>query len=272
VNADVRAILDRGGIPYLSGMRTGLAAIARLIDTATSAPAPIEVVPRPALPEEETARFAVLRDAGVPMVAAESVHSAAEAIAVAERFGFPVVMKGVAAHLPHKSDLGLVRLGLADATAVAAAYEALHAILRDHAARGTTGSVVVQAMAPEGVELIVGINNQIGFGSFVLVGPGGVLVEISKQASVRLGPVDIATARAMLQETAAATLLAGVRGRPRCDIDAAAAAIAAFSRFGAAHATRYAALEINPLIVGPHGAIGVDLLIEPTPTMAETQT
>jgi hypothetical protein len=165
-----------------------------------------------------------------------------------------------------------VRLGLTDAAGVAAAYDALHAILHAHATDGVTGTVVVQAMAPDGVELIVGINNQPGFGSFVLAGPGGVLVEISKQASVRLGPVDTATARAMLQETAAATLLAGVRGRPRCDIDAAAASIAAFSRFGAAHAGRYAALEINPLIVGPRGAIGVDLLIEPARTMAETET
>ena len=76
----------------------------------------------------------------------------------------------------------------------------------------------------------------------------------------------------MLEETAAATLLAGVRGRPRCDIDAAAAAIAAFSRVGAAHAGRYAALEINPLIVGPLGAIGVDLLIEPYRTTVQTKT
>jgi acetate---CoA ligase (ADP-forming) len=269
VNADVRAILDRGGIPYLSGMRTGLAAIARLIDTTAPVPASIEAPPMAALPNEETARFAALREAGVPMVAAQTVHSAAEAIAVAERFGFPVVLKGVAAHLPHKSDLGLVRLGLADAAGVTAAYDALVAILQTHAADGVAGSVVVQAMAPDGVELIVGINNQAGFGSFVLAGPGGVLVEISKQASVRLGPIDTATARAMLQETAAATLLAGVRGRSRCDIDAAAASMAAFSRFGAAHAGRYAALEINPLIVSPHGAVGVDLLIEPMPTAAD---
>jgi hypothetical protein len=206
------------------------------------------------------------------MVATEPVHSAAEAIAAAERIGFPVVMKGVAAHLPHKSDLGLVRLGLSDTADVAAAYDELRAILRAHAKDSATGTVVVQAMAPDGVELIVGINNQPGFGSFVLAGPGGVLVEISRQASVRLGPVDAATARAMLAETAAATLLAGVRGRPPCDIDAAAEAIAAFSCVGAAHAQHYAALEINPLIVGPRGAIGVDLLIEPARTTAETKT
>ncbi len=260
VNAEVRAILDRGGIPYLSGMRPALAAIARMLDTVAPGPPRIAVeVAREALPSDEPACFAALREAGVPMVAAETVGSADAAVAAAERLGFPVVLKGIAPHLPHKSELGLVRLNIGNADGVRATYHALHDILQAHGG----GSVVVQAMAPDGVELILGITNQKGFGSFVLAGPGGVLVEISNQASVRLGPVDAATARAMLAETAAAKLLGGVRGRPACDIDAAARAIAAFSRIGAAHADRYAALEINPLIVGPHGAVGVDLLIEP---------
>jgi hypothetical protein len=163
-------------------------------------------------------------------------------------------------------------LGLYDAAAVAAAYDTLHAILQANAANDVAGTIVVQATAPDGVELIVGINNQQGFGSFVLAGPGGILVEISKQVGVRLGPIDTETARSMLQETAAATLLAGVRGRPACDINAAAEAIAAFSRFGSAHAQHYAALEINPLIVSPGGAFGVDLLIEPHKIVAETKS
>ena len=263
VNAEVRAILDRGRIPYLSGMRPALAAIARLIDTATPPPPAIEVPAVSPLPTEETGCFAALREAGVPMVAAEAVATEADAVAVATRFGFPVVLKGVAPHLPHKTELGLVRLGLSDATAVARAFAELHAILRAHAKEGVAGSVVVQAMAPPGVELILGATNQRGFGSFILAGPGGVLVEINAQASVRLGPVDPDTAHAMLRETAAGKLLAGVRGRPACDIDAAARAIAAFSRLAAAHADTYAALEINPLIVTQDGAIGVDLLLEP---------
>ena len=273
VNADVRAILDRGRIPYLSGMRPALAAIdhlSRLAEPATSPGDP--VLPGPALPDEETARFRALTDAGVPMIGAEPVDSAAAACAAAARFGFPVVLKGVAAHLPHKSDLGLVRLGLSDAAAVAASFRDISAILAAHARPDDAGRVVVQAMAGDGVELIVGVRNVPGFGSFVIVGPGGVLVEISAQASVRLGPVDIATARTMLQETPAGRLLAGVRGRPACDVNAAAAAIAAISRFGAAQGDRLAALEINPLIVGPQGAVGVDLLIEPHHALTEART
>jgi succinyl-CoA synthetase beta subunit len=244
-------------------MRTALAAVARLLDTPTAAPPQIEIPAASPLPEEETACFDALRQAGIPMVAAEPVRSAGEAIAVATRFGFPVVLKGIASHLPHKTELGLVRLGMRDATEVADAFAALQAILRDHAKDGVTGNVVVQAMAPEGVELILGATNQPGFGSFVLAGPGGVLAEISAQASVRLGPVNLATARAMLQETAAARLLGGVRGRPRCDIDAAARAFVAFSRVAAAYVSSYATMEINPLIVTAQGAVGVDLLLEP---------
>jgi acyl-CoA synthetase (NDP forming) len=263
VNAEVRAILDRGRIPYLSGMRPALAAIARLLETATRPPPPIAVSLAPPLPSEETACFAAMRGAGVPMVAAEAASTAAKAVEVATRFGFPVVLKGVAPHLPHKTELGLVRLGLADAGAVTKAFGELWAILLAHEKDGVVGTVVVQAMAPSGVELILGATNQRGFGSFVLAGPGGVLVEINAQASVRLGPITVETAHEMLRETAAAKLLAGVRGRPACDIDAAARAIAAFSRLAASHARNYAAMEINPLIVTPDGAVGVDLLLEP---------
>lgn len=272
VNAEVRATLDRAHIPYLSGMRPALAAIARLIETATPPPTRIQVAAAAtALPNSEPERFAALGQGGVPMVKSRAVDSVAAAIAAARDLGFPVAMKGIAPHLPHKSDLGLVRLGLTDPAALTAAYDALAAALERHAKNGDAGTVVVESMAPQGVELIVGVLNRKGFGSFLLVGPGGVLVDVSRKASVRLGPVDVTTARTMLHETEAATLLARVRGRSACDIDAAAQAIAAFSRVAAAHADLYATMEINPLIVSPTGAIGVDLLVEPHASSSESQ-
>ncbi len=264
VNAEVRAILDAAGIPYLSGMRPALAAIGNLLRLTAPTPVHPPVAPdTQPFPEDEAGRFAALTAAGVPMTECVPANSPAAALAAAERLGYPVVLKGVADSLPHKSDLGLVRLGLSDAAAVEAAYAAIRSILDQHAPSGT---VIVQPMAGEGIELILGIRNQPGFGSFVLAGPGGVLVEISHQASVRLGPVDVATAKAMLTETAAGKLLAGVRGKGPYAIDAAAEAIAAFSRFGAAQAGRFASIEVNPLIVGTGGVVGVDLLLEPHPT------
>lgn len=271
VNGEVRVILDGADIPYLSGMRPALQAIRNLVDlkpfTSLQTRPTVAAVSKP-LPQDEPARFELLRKAGIPMVEAEKVTSAEEAIAAAERLGYPVVMKGVAPHLPHKSDLGLVQLHLNNAQDVRDAFVDLTAKLAKHAEPDSPSEIILQKMAAEGVELIVGIRNEKGFGSFVIVGPGGVLVEISNQVSVRLGPVNENEAKAMLNETAAGKLLSGVRGKPACDIDAAAAAITAFSRFGAARADTLAALEINPLIIGEEGATGVDILLDSSPAAA----
>lgn len=266
VNPDVRKILDAAGIPYLSGMRTALAAIRNMVNLPATQilQAAMPILSPELIPKDEPSRFKMLTAAGVPMIDSERVSSAADAVAAAANIGFPVVMKGVADHLPHKSDLGLVRLGLVDAAAVIEAYEAIEHILTEHTSSGVTGEIVIERTAPEGIELIVGIRNQKGFGSFVVAGPGGVLVEITNKAAVRMGPVDEATALAMLEETVAGKLLRGVRGRGPWDIEAAAKAIAAFSRFGAAHSESLTELEINPLIVGAQGkgAFGVDVLLE----------
>jgi acetyltransferase len=111
--------------------------------------------------------------------------------------------------------------------------------------------------------LIVGVRNDPQLGSFVIVAPGGVLVELGNQASVRPAPVDEAQAHEMLEETSAARLLSGVRGSGPWDSAAAASAIAACSRVGASYLETLATLEINPLIVGRHGVTGVDVLAEP---------
>jgi hypothetical protein len=122
--------------------------------------------------------------------------------------------------------------------------------------------IYLQRMAQPGIELIVGIRNEPGFGSFVVVGVGGIFVEIINRASIRLGPVNEAEALAMLEETPAGRLLKGVRGSGPYDAAAAARAIAAASQFGAATVGTLASIEINPLIVHQTGVTGVDVLIE----------
>ena len=264
VNPAVRALLDPARIPYLSGMRAGLAAVrnlTRLVGANVKHAVDTSCAAQP-WPEDEAARFRMLSGAGVPMVATEIVESREAAKAAAQRLGFPVALKGVAAHLPHKSDHGLVRLNVCDADDSADVFDTLARTLAQHALPGSPGRVIVQEMAGEGVEIIVGIRNDPKLGSFVVAGPGGVLVELANQASVRRGPVDEADARAMLEETAAGKLLRGVRGRGPWDLDAAARAIAALSRFGAAYRDTLATIEINPVIVGRAGALGVDVLTE----------
>ncbi|MBV9523712.1 MAG: acetate--CoA ligase family protein [Alphaproteobacteria bacterium] len=265
-NSEVRAILDRAGIPYLSGVRSALAAIGhflrgRVAEAMPQPQAASEAWYRRALSLDEAERFRAVAEAGLPMAETVPVDSAAEAAAVGKRLGYPVVLKGSAPHLPHKSDLGLVRVGLEDEAALTAAFAEVAAILARHARDGA--QIVLQAMAKPGIELILGIRNEPGFGSFVLVGVGGVFVGVMKEASLSAGPIDAEQARAMLRETAAGTLLAGLRGRGPYDMDAAVAAIVALSRLGAATIDRLSSIEINPLIVHEQGATGVDLLIEP---------
>src|SRR5262249_34333998 len=149
--------------------------------------------------------------------------SAAEAAAAAARLGYPVALKGLAKNVPHKSDLGLVRLGLADQAAVTEEWAALNAMLEKL-------RIVVQPMADDGIELIIAVRNDPQLGSFILVGPGGTLVELVSSVSVRRAPVNEATAEEMLDETVAGRLLSGLRGRGPFDRRAAASAIAALSR------------------------------------------
>ena len=263
-NPEVRAILDRARIPYLSGMRTALTAIGYALREKASPVIDVKPVPQPTLEAVKTdvARFKLLADAGLPMAKCIPVNSAIEAARAAEQLGFPVVLKGSAPHLAHKSDLGLVHVGLNNVANVEAAYSKIAKTLQANVPVEAEREIYVQGMSRPGVELILGVRNEPGFGSFVVVGVGGIFVELIKQASIRLGPVSEPEALAMLHETPAAKLLGGFRGKGPYDIDAVARAIAALSRFGAATVGTLASIEINPLIAHEDGAVGVDILIE----------
>ncbi|MBV9734581.1 MAG: acetate--CoA ligase family protein [Acidisphaera sp.] len=269
VNPQVAATLAAAGIPMLCGMRAAIGALRHWSQHRPPAPPPGEaggeasfVAGLAGMAEGE--RFAALSGAGVPMVRVHEARGEDDAVAAAESFGYPVVVKGSAADLPHKSEHELVRLGLADSAAVREAYRAVAAALRRHS-RSADAAVIVQPMIAGGVELIVGLRNDPSFGPVIVAGLGGILTEILDEASVRLAPVDAAEARDMLAETRAAAILAGVRGRGPFDLDVAAEAIAALSRLHAGMGQALAAVEINPLIVRERGrgAVGVDLLVEP---------
>jgi acetate---CoA ligase (ADP-forming) len=186
------------------------------------------------------------------------------AVEVAAALGYPVVLKGRAAHLPHKTEHALVRLGVDSATGVTKAYDELAASMRRLSPLGP-GDIIMQPMLRDGVELIVGVRNDAAFGTLVVVGLGGIFVELINSAAVRLAPVDVDEARDMLASTRAGHVLGGFRGRGPYDIAAAAAAIAALSRFGVASERVIESLEINPLIVLEHGVFGVDLLFRRSP-------
>ena len=280
-NAAIRAVLAQAGIPYLSGMRPALAAIAHWIrraepsetpDTSPAADEPLaerwRTAARKARALTERDRFRLMREAGITMVPCEAVASADEAVKAAARVGYPVALKGTAPDLLHKTELGLVRLDLDGPEAVRAAF----AELAGRLARRDGAGLVVQRMAGPGIELIAAIRNDLSFGTVVVAGLGGIHVEVFREAATRLGPVERETALAMLRETRAGALLAGVRGKGPFDAEAAAEAIAALSRFGAATRGLLSAVEINPLIAleQGQGAVGVDVLwVEMAPPVTQ---
>ena len=264
-NGEVRSILREASIPYLSGMRTALAAIG-YVQREVPRPSVVEEHARPAqwikrvASGSDTTRFRMLAEAGLPMTECTPVASLADAVSIGQRLGYPLVLKGSAPHLAHKSDLGLVRIGLKTPAEVEAAYDDIAAVLARHGCG--EAEIYLQKMAQPGIELILGIRNEPGFGSFIVVGVGGIFVEVINKAALRLGPVDVGEARNMLMETPAGKLLGGVRGQLPYDTAAAADAVVALSRLGAATLGELASIEINPLIVHEKGATGVDVLIE----------
>lgn len=269
LNPHVRNKLDGHGMPYLLGMRAGAAAIGHWL----TMPKPRR---RPKAPPRDWAkelcaealaartdpeRLDVLAKGLMPLIAARTVTSRKEAAETAEMFGYPVVLKGSAEGVLHKTEDGLVRVGLANRKALVAAYDEIAGRL----AGRPDACVYLQPMAGPGVELVLGGRSVPEFGPVVVAGLGGTLVEVAREASLRLAPVTEDEAREMLAETRAGELLAGTRGRGPYDIEAAVEAIEVFSQFVAATADALAAVEVNPLIVMEDGmgAFGVDVIFEP---------
>jgi acetate---CoA ligase (ADP-forming) len=201
-----------------------------------------------------TAARTLLAAGGLLFVGARTVTGGAEAAAAARELGYPVVLKALGTL--HKSDAGGVALDLRDDASLLAA-------VADMEQRLAPPGFTVERMAPlaDGVELLIGARWDARFGPIALVGLGGLFTEILSDVAVALAPVDEARARALLLSLRAAPLLQGARGRPALDVDAAAAALAALSRVAAQH-PELAAIEVNPLLALPDGALGLDARLE----------
>ena len=212
----------------------------------------------------EDAAKRLLSEAGLRVTREEVVTSAADAARVAAETGFPVVLKIVSPNIVHKSDVGGVVLNLLDEASVAAAY----AEIRDRVTLAVPGAridgVLVAAMAPAGVETVLGVVRDSVFGPVVMFGLGGVFVEVLRDVVFAPAPFDVEDARAMIDRVHGRAMLDGLRGSPPADIDALAQALSRLSLFAAANADTVASIDINPFVVLPHGqgAIAVDAFIE----------
>jgi acyl-CoA synthetase (NDP forming) len=198
----------------------------------------------------------VLAAYGVPAVEERLAKSVEEARAAAHAFGYPVVMKAESPTILHKTELGVVKLGLGDDAAVRRAYAEIEAAARGHELRG----VLVQPMLT-GAEVIVGARVDPVVGPVVLVGSGGVLVELMQDSVAALAPVSAAEAKAMLARLKGYRLLTGFRGSAPVNLDALADAIARVSELAADLAGEIEELDVNPLRCSARGAVAVDALI-----------
>ena len=261
-------LLDGDGIPVLEGTLTGLSAFRHLFayrdfrarePVTGHSPVSDEVRERwigrlsNGEPFDELEGLALLADYGIPVVEGVRVETLEDAIAAAERVGFPVAMKTAAPGVQHKSDVGGVRLGVDDSPSVEDGYEDL--------ARRLGPQVMVSPMASPGVEIALGIVRDPQFGPLVLVGAGGMLVETLKDRRLAMPPLDEVRALSMVDRLEVRPLLEGVRGQPPVHVEALVLAVAALSWLASDLGDYLVALDVNPIICGPSGCVAVDALV-----------
>jgi acetate---CoA ligase (ADP-forming) len=258
--------LTRAGVPVLRGTETGLRAIGHLLaerdrrarpSYVPGSPPPEVAYWRERLHEgstlSEAEGLALLSDFGITVATGIQAHDAASAVAAADRLGYPVVMK-TAAGVAHKSDVGGVVVGIGDPREALAAYGRLASI---------GSGVLVQSMAPTGVEISVGLTRDEQFGPVVVVAAGGVLVEMMADRAVALPPFGPDVARSLIGRLRVRPLLDGFRGGPPVDVEALVAAVCAVGQIGHHLGDVIDSLDINPFIVHPDGCVAVDALVVP---------
>jgi hypothetical protein len=200
----------------------------------------------------ESASLKLLSEFGIDVTATVAASSANDALLAADTVGYPVALKTAAAKILHKSDQGGVILGIEDEGKLRAAYLTMS---------GKLGKdVLISAMAPQGIEMLLGIKRDPQFGPVVLIGFGGVLAETLGDIQFALPPFDAAHARRCVERMRLRPLLDGLRGEPPVAIDAFCEAAANFSELADALADDVVEADVNPIIVHSRGAIAVDAL------------
>lgn len=201
-----------------------------------------------------------LAAAGLPIPRGALAKTLDEALRIADEIGYPVVVKAQASELPHKSDVGGVAVGLADANALRTAWDSLRASVALHRPDLQLDGALIEAMGPRGLELVIGAKRDADWGPVVLVGLGGIWIEVLKDA--RLIPADMAEADIVveLRRLKAAALLEGVRGAAGVDVASVARAVAAIGAQMRAN-PQIAEIDVNPLVAYPDGVLALDALI-----------
>ncbi len=278
----LKSILDGGGVPFLQGTRESLSAIEHLAayakfkenDTADQTTANIrppnfkEMASRLkqrqgilSYPESQT----LLQAYGIKVPPEAMVNTAAEAFEAARRLGYPLAMKGQSQAIPHKTEAGLVHLNICGNAEVQSTFDAIQKNLHSHDPVAPFEGVLIQPMvSPDAVETILGINYDPVFGPAVVLGLGGVFVELLQDSQLRLPPLSRAEAMEMIRSLKGYGILAGYRGKPPADIEALAETVVQVAQMAVDLKDVLLSLDLNPLMVLPQGqgVMAADVLIE----------
>lgn len=202
---------------------------------------------------------AVLMSYGIRVPKSELARTPAEAARAAKRIGFPVVMKIASPDVLHKSDVGGVLVGLKDPDQVSSSYLSMVSRVRSRVPGADILGASIQQMVPRGREVIIGLSRDPQFGPLLMFGLGGIYVEVLKDVSFRVAPIDEAAARAMMAEIKSYQLLLGARGEPPADLNAAVDVILRVSQL-VTDFPEIVEMDINPLVLMPagQGAIALD--------------
>jgi acetate---CoA ligase (ADP-forming) len=267
------------GAPALQGARASLLAIKKFLDSKPPKPAENKTIDTDrrwferlatGAPFTERESKLFLAGAGLPITREELASSAAQARTVATSLTFPVALKIESIDLPHKTEVGGVALNLSSADAVEEAYAAMMRKVTEKAPNARINGVLVQEMVTSGVEIIAGVSRAEPFGMSVVVGAGGILVELMRDVALALAPISHERALQLIGETKVSKILEGYRGSSKADISALADTLERLSRIAVAYRDVLEAIDLNPVHVGKHGegVRIVDALVVPRATQS----
>jgi acyl-CoA synthetase (NDP forming) len=271
-NDDLAVRCTRNGTPVLVGLAPLMAAVRAAFDyrdfrarppvAAAAAPAGARARWMARLQRgdalDEAEGLALFADYGVPTLPHRIAEDAAAAEKAARAFGYPVVLKTAMPGILHKSDVGGVALNLSDVAALRLAHDDL--------ARRLGPRVLVMPMAASGTELAFGALNDPQFGPIVMVGAGGVLIEMANDRRFAVPPFDAAFARRLIDRLRTRPLLEGKRGASAANVEALAEAFARFSIMAADLAGLFQEIDVNPVLCSSAGCVALDALVVPKPT------
>lgn len=265
---DIVEVLGAAGVPVLEGLREPMLALQRLVwrwlrspdrttrnemvDGARAEAARLLMRGFKGKPTERDTK-ALLGLYGIPVTSDRLATSANEASLIATELGYPVVLKVESAEILHKSEVGGVVLGLRSADQVATAYNQMMKTVHERAPQAAVNGIVVQRQVPEGSELILGIQHHKEFGHVIVLGIGGLWVEILNQAVVRLAPLEPFDVAEMLGSLPGKEVLMGARGESPRDVQAVAEVLANLSEMASELGDQLESLDLNPAIVHEQG-------------------